>query len=84
MPLAAALSAVPLPFTTPVTVVVRVKAGVAPPEDEPAKPFALDTDTAVTVPDAHGPLVVTNNPPVLACTQFPLVRLDDDTAVVDA
>ena len=31
--------------------VERVNAGVAPPLDEPAKPFAEATDTAVTVPE---------------------------------
>ena len=33
------------------TVVDNVNAGVAPPDDEPAKPLADTTDTAVTVPD---------------------------------
>ena len=32
------------------TVVDRVRAGVAPPELLPAKPFAETTETAVTVP----------------------------------
>ena len=31
-------------------VVVKVKAGVAPPDDDPAKPLAVATDTDVTVP----------------------------------
>ena len=42
--------AVPLPFRMPVIEVVSVSAGVAPPEEEPVKPFAETTDTAVTVP----------------------------------
>ena len=50
MPAVAALIAVPLPFKTPVMEVEMVSAGVAPPDEEPAKPFALATDTAVTVP----------------------------------
>lgn len=47
---AAALIAVPLPFKSPVMVVLMVNAGVAPPPEEPAKPLADATDTAVTVP----------------------------------
>ena len=39
---------VPLPYKIPVTVVLNVNAGVAPPEEAPAKPFALATETAVT------------------------------------
>ena len=50
MPEAAALIAVPLPFNTPVIVVDKVSAGVVPPELLPAKPLALATETAVTVP----------------------------------
>ena len=46
----AAEIAVPLPCKSPVTVVERVSAGVAPPELEPASPFAVATETAVTVP----------------------------------
>ena len=42
--------AVPLPLSRPVMVVDRVSAGVAPPELVPAKPLALATETAVTVP----------------------------------
>ena len=52
MPLVAALIAVPLPLSRPVMVVDNVKAGVAPPELDPARPFAETTETAVTVPDA--------------------------------
>jgi len=51
VPEAAALIAVPLPFSTPVMVVESVKAGVAPPELVPAKPLAETTETAVTVPE---------------------------------
>lgn len=50
MPAEAAEIAVPFPLSTPVMVVDSVSAGVAPPDDEPAKPFVETTDTAVTVP----------------------------------
>ena len=65
MPLAAALIAVPLPFKTPVTLVVRVMAGVVVAvATVPAKPLAVATETLVTVPLVAGaaqvgaPLVV--------------------------
>jgi len=46
-----AIIAVPFPANTgDVTVVDRVSAGVAPPLEVPAKPLAVVTDTAVTVP----------------------------------
>ena len=54
----AADSAVPSPLITPVTLVDRVNAGVAPPLDEPAKPLAEVTDTAVTVPPGLLELIV--------------------------
>jgi hypothetical protein len=47
----AAEIAVPLPLSNPVMLVVSVIAGVAPPLDVPAKPFADTTETAVTVPE---------------------------------
>jgi hypothetical protein len=37
-------------LSIPVTVVESVRAGVAPPDDAPANPFAEATDTPVTVP----------------------------------
>lgn len=55
MPAVAADKAVPLPLSTPVMLVDKVSAGVAPPLDEPAKPLADTTDTAVTVPNALSP-----------------------------
>lgn len=49
--LAAALSAVPFPFNNPVMVVLRVMTGaVLGVATVPAKPFAVATDTDVTVP----------------------------------
>ena len=51
MPELAALIAVPLPLSNPVMEVDNVRAGVAPPLEDPANPFALTTDTAVTVPE---------------------------------
>ena len=41
----------PLPYSRPVMLVVRVNAGVAPPLDVPVKPLADTTETAVTVPE---------------------------------
>ena len=41
----------PLPLRTPEMLVDKVKAGVAPPLDEPVKPLAEATDTAVRVPE---------------------------------
>lgn len=73
MPEVAALIAVPLPLRTPVTEVARVRAGVAPPDEEPVKPFAEATETAVTEPepaadqDATVPFVVKNNPEFPVC-----------------
>ena len=56
MPAVAALIAVPLPFRTPVMLVVSVIAGVeVAVATVPAKPFAVTTETVVTVPD---PLIV--------------------------
>ena len=43
--------AVALPLSSPVTVVERVNAGVAPPLEVPARPLAETTDTAVTEPE---------------------------------
>lgn len=55
MPDVAADSAVPLPLTTPVTVVVRVIAGVeVAVATVPLRPFADTTETEVTVPDDAG------------------------------
>lgn len=53
----AAEIAVPFPLKIPVTVVVNVNAGVAPPDEDPAKPFAVATDTAVTPEPAGVPHV---------------------------
>jgi hypothetical protein len=39
-------------------VVDKVRAGVVPPDEVPAKPFAVATDTAVTVPVAQGMVIV--------------------------
>ena len=50
VPDTAAAIAVPSPFNIPVIEVEIVRAGVAPPDDEPAKPLAEATETAVTVP----------------------------------
>ena len=51
MPLVAALIAVPLPFSTPVTVVDSVTAGVVVAvATVPARPLADTTDTLETVP----------------------------------
>ena len=51
MPAVAAESAVPLPFTRPVTVVESVMAGVVlAVATEPARPLADTTDADVTVP----------------------------------
>lgn len=50
MPGVAALIAVPFPLSSPVIVVVSVRAGVAPPEELPANPLLVATETAVTVP----------------------------------
>ena len=51
MPLVAALIAVPLPFSTPVTVVDNVTAGVVVAvATVPARPLADTTDTLETVP----------------------------------
>ena len=53
MPLAAALIAVPLPFSSPVMVVESVIAGVVVAvATVPANPLAETTDTDVTVPVA--------------------------------
>jgi hypothetical protein len=41
---------VPLPYRIPVTVVDSVSAGVAPPDDVPAKPLAVATDMLVISP----------------------------------
>jgi len=54
VPDVAAEMAVPLPLSRPETEVEIVRAGVAPPDEEPANPFALATDTAVTEPVAAG------------------------------
>ena len=62
VPDTAAEIAVPLPFKIPVIDVVRVRVGVAPPEDEPVKPLEEATDTEVTVP--CGCAVQENEPPV--------------------
>lgn len=66
MPLDAAPIAVPFPLRTPEMLVVRVSEGVAPPDDEPAKPLAEATDTAVTVP------VV----PVMVIGELPMIVKD--------
>ena len=50
----AALIAVPLPFKMPVTEVVNVIAGVWPPEEDPANPFAEAIDIDVTYPERLG------------------------------
>jgi hypothetical protein len=65
-------------------VVERVSAGVAPPEEDPANPFAEDTDTAVTVPVLQGLPVVVKSPPVPAWRQLPLVSVEAERAVVEA
>ena len=60
----AALIAVPLPDKIPVTVVERVRAGVVPPEEVPANPLAVFTDTVVTAPEPrldHTPFVYCRN-----------------------
>lgn len=46
-PFDAAEIAVPFPLSTPVIEVEIVSAGVVPPEDDPANPFADATETAV-------------------------------------
>lgn len=52
MPLVAAEMAVPLPFKIPVWFVVNVIAGVVVAlATVPVKPFAVATDTVVTVPE---------------------------------
>ena len=52
MPLVAALNAVPSPLITPVTLVVKVIAGVTDGvATVPASPLAVTTETEVTVPD---------------------------------
>ena len=69
----AAEIAVPLPFKTPVTLVVRVIAGVlVAVATVPAKPLADTTDTLVTVPLVAGaaqagalPVVAVNTCPVV-------------------
>lgn len=48
----AAEMAVPLPLRTPVIVVVKVREGVVVPEELPAKPLAVATDTVVTAVEA--------------------------------
>lgn len=66
VPFDAADIAVAFPFKTPVIVVERVRAGVEPPEEEPANPFAEAIETAVTDPDAppmHVP-PIEKHPPV--------------------
>ena len=58
--------AVPFPDNTPVAVVVRVIAGVVVAvATVPAKPFALTTDTEVTVPEVAG-LAQDGGDPVVA------------------
>ncbi len=52
MPAVAADMAVPFPFSNPVIVVEIVIAGVVPPLEDPAKPFADTTDNPVSVPVA--------------------------------
>ena len=71
MPDTAADTAVPLPFKTPVTVVVKVRFGVEPPELLPAKPFAVATPTEVNVP----PEPVADNVPPEKLTPEPIVAL---------
>ena len=52
MPAVAALKAVPLPFTIPLTVVESVIAGVVVAvATVPLRPFAETTETLVTVPE---------------------------------
>ncbi len=48
MPAVAADKAVPFPLTIPLTVVERVRIGVVPPEEVPAKPLAEATEIEVT------------------------------------
>ena len=65
--------AVPLPFKTPVTLVVRVIAGVVVAvATVPAKPFADTTDTLVTVPPDVGVTQV-GALPVVAVNTWPVV-----------
>ena len=59
-----------MPFRRPVIVVVSVSAGVAPPLEEPAKPFEVATDTAVTVP-----VVATVHPSALPEASTPRAKL---------
>ena len=69
----AADMAVPLPFKTPVTLVVRVMAGVVVAvATVPAKPLADTTDTLVTVPLVAGAAHV-GAPPVVAVSTWPVV-----------
>lgn len=59
MPAVAADSAVPLPLTTPVTVVDRVTAGVVVDvATVPAKPLADTIDMSVTVPEPPPPVAL--------------------------
>jgi len=50
VPAVAATKADALPFNIPLMLVLRVRAGFAPPDDVPAKPLADTTDTDATVP----------------------------------
>ena len=69
----AADMAVPLPFSKPVMVVVRVMAGVVVAvATVPAKPLAETTDTLVTVPLVAG-LAQVGAPPVVAVSTWPVV-----------
>ena len=61
---------------TPVTEVVSVKAGVAPPEDEPVNPFAEATETAVTVPvPGVNPRAVVTSPEVRVIAPVRVLKL---------
>lgn len=67
----------PLPFTSPVTVVDSVIAGVVVAlATVPAKPFALITDTLVTVPvNASVALIVIEPAPLVMLTFVPAVNV---------
>ena len=67
MPAVAAEIAVPLPFSTPVMLVVRVIAGVVVAfATVPAKPFAETTETVCTVPEVPSAEASKNTEPRLS------------------
>ena len=67
MPEVAAEIAVPLPFSSPVTVVDRVMAGVVVAvATVPARPFAETTETDWTVPDVPASDASKNTAPPLS------------------